>query len=417
MVSLDYLAAQGGQGTWGNYAYQQYSLSWLMQLASVTGIWGIGFMVYWFAAVFNWFIEKREQKQSGFRILFTYGLVLGIVLAFGFIRLKTSRINGAPIVKVAAITIENLPILEEIHYQETGENIKISPKSSQADPQLNKVSKSMIAFIENSDDPKFSPVFKKVDQLVAALFLQSEQAVASGARLISWSEGVFSIPKYAEQAYIDRGRAFAKKHQVWFYMPFVAFIPGKIEPGDKFLENKTLVINPAGEVVNTYFKNIPVSGVEPSVPGDGVVPVIGADFGKLSSVICYDADFPKLIRQTSEKDTELLIVPSGDWAAISPVHSHMAVVRSIENGVALLRPVSKGLSIATDAYGRVIAKDDYFEDDDHILLAEIPLKQVRTVYGEIGDSFVYMCMGILGLMFLLSFIGSRPLSTIFGTNK
>ena len=38
-------------GTWGATGYTQHGVLPLMQLASVTGVWGIGFLIGWFASV------------------------------------------------------------------------------------------------------------------------------------------------------------------------------------------------------------------------------------------------------------------------------------------------------------------------------------------------------------------------------
>src|SRR5262249_4360872 len=47
-------AALSPIGTFGNVAYTQYGDLPLLQLASVTGLWGIVFLMSWFASVVNW---------------------------------------------------------------------------------------------------------------------------------------------------------------------------------------------------------------------------------------------------------------------------------------------------------------------------------------------------------------------------
>ena len=53
-VVLDGVLAQGNQGTWGNIAYTQFHVKPLIQMLSITGIWGIGFLIYGFA---SWFAD------------------------------------------------------------------------------------------------------------------------------------------------------------------------------------------------------------------------------------------------------------------------------------------------------------------------------------------------------------------------
>ena len=407
MVIMDFIASKGGGGTWGNIAYLQFSNIYLMQLASVTGIWGISFLVYWFASTANYIYESSLENKPVKVPIALYGSVLLLVLSFGFFRLNSVNDSDIPKVKMAGITTENLSVLEKMVECHTGEIIKISPTAFQSDPELAKAMRSMQYFVEHPDDPKMKPVLLEIDAVVERLWRSSEQAVLQGAEMIVWTEGIVNTFKAEESKYIDAAKAFSQQHQVWLFFPMAAVIPGKITPGQPFIENKLLTFNPAGELVNTYFKNIPVGGVEPCFPGDGTIPVISTPHAEVSPVICYDADFPDLLQQVSGQSTEVLVVPSGDWAAISPIHSYMAVVRAIENGVSILRPVSKGLMVAADNFGQIIARDDYFEDDEHLMMADIPVRKVKTIYSVIGDAFVYGCGVGLLLMLIGGFLVKR----------
>jgi apolipoprotein N-acyltransferase len=50
-VTREYLDAMRGGGIWGSIANSQLGFSWFSQLAAVTGIFGISFMIYCFASV------------------------------------------------------------------------------------------------------------------------------------------------------------------------------------------------------------------------------------------------------------------------------------------------------------------------------------------------------------------------------
>ena len=97
-----------------------------------------------------------------------------------------------------------------------------------------------------------------------------------------------------------------------------------------------LVIDPTGAIVMEHVKfggNI----FEGTLLGDGNLQTVETPFGVLSGVICWDADFPTVIQQTGQKGVGLLVVPSGDWLEINPIHSQMAVFRAIENGMSMVR--------------------------------------------------------------------------------
>src|SRR5205823_182033 len=77
----------------------------------------------------------------------------------------------------------------------------------------------------------------------------------------------------------------------------------------------SVLIDPAGQVVWTYDKTHPTPGPESAftLPGAGVVPITETPFGRIASVICFDMDFPRLVRQVGQAHADLLIAPSLDW--------------------------------------------------------------------------------------------------------
>ena len=180
---------------------------------------------------------------------------------------------------------------------------------------------------------------------------------------------------------------------------------------ERFIENKVLTFDPEGKLLNTYFKNIPVFGVEPSFPGDGTIPVIETPYGGLSPIICYDADHPQLIQQVSDQGTDMLVVPTGDWKAISPYHTHMAAIRCIENGISMLKSTSNGLSAVIDDKGRILAGYDYFDDAEvKKIVYDFNISSSDTMY---ASSFpIYLTFLKLMALSILVFIAGKSLFRI-----
>ncbi len=106
---------------------------------------------------------------------------------------------------------------------------------------------------------------------------------------------------------------------------------------------------------------------------------------RLAGIICWDTNFPGIVRQAGQQQADILLSPSKEWPGINPMHAEMAVFRAIENGVAVIRQTDEGLSIVVDAYGRTLATGEGLADSGNYLLADVPTSSPTTLYPVIGD--------------------------------
>ena len=409
MVAWEYAQSFGNTGVWPSLANSQYGFTSLVQLASLMGLWGISFVVYWFAATVNWgLVQPAAQRTRG---LLVYGGVLAGVLLFGAIRTAPVLRTASPTVRVAGITVDNLTCIEAMYADWFGKAVHLLADASQSSPDLQEVQRAFGPFLENPHHAKFRTAHRVFTQLHDSLFALSGREARAGARIILWSEGNAFVLKENEAALVARSAAFARGHRAYLLMSLAVLLPGKVTADRKFLENKTVLVGPDGKVLNAYLKNIPVPGVEPSVPGDGTIPAIPTPYSTLSPAICYDADFPQLLRQTGRRGTDILLLPAGDWKAIAPFHSYMAVFRAVENGFSVVRQVNHGQSLAADPYGNLLASASFFAAADKTLVAYLPTRRVPTVYNRIGDAFAYVCVLTLTglLMYALLYQRKREL--------
>ncbi len=83
---------------------------------------------------------------------------------------------------------------------------------------------------------------------------------------------------------------------------------------------------------------------------------------------------------------------------MDPIHAYMAVVRAIENGVSVVRVADNGLSAVVDPYGRILAAMDHFTAGKRVIVAQVPIEGVRTLYPITGDLFGWLVVvGFAGL--------------------
>ncbi|SES94085.1 nitrilase-related carbon-nitrogen hydrolase [Stigmatella erecta] len=375
MTGVEFFSSLGNPfGTWGSLAYTQAGAPVLVQLVSVTGLWGLTFVLVWFASVANWAFEHRDAGRRVLPGVAVFVAVLGGILAFGALRLAGAGSVGER-VRVAGITVAG----EVAAGREVGLS-RLIQEGAWGDEDWR-------AFAEASG---------AVNEELLRL---SAREAERGAKLILWSEGNAVVLAGQLPALISRGSALARERSVWLGMAVASFEPS----AERMLRNELILVGPEGNVAWRYVKARPVPGweAEHSIPGSPEVPVLrGSGVGNVGGAICFDGDFPADFAAPTARGLELLLLPASDWRAIGWLHQRQAVFRAVEHGFSLLRQANQGQSVAVDGYGRVYGELDHFTAEERVLRAELPVGQVRTLYARIGDS-----VGTLSGLAALGWVG------------
>lgn len=366
-ASADFLvSALSPYGSWGAVGYSQYGNLPLLQVLSVTGLPGISFLIGWFASSANWIWETGCDWPRVRAGVVSFAGVLLLLLLGGGGRLVFFP-PAAETVRVASISrifVEPDPVMPIIVGFFKGQPV-----------DAEKARESLAAI---TDD----------------LLRRAEREARAGARLVLWGEGNAPVLKADEAALVERGQRLARDERVYLAMALATWNLSLKQP----LENKTVLVTSEGQVAFEFWKARPVPGPEAvmSARDDGKVKDVVTPFGRIAAVICFDLDFPRLLAQAGREGVDILLAPSNDWRAIDPWHTQMASFRAIEQGFSLVRHTSRGLSAAFDHQGRVLAVMDHYQAGDRAMVAQVPVRGVRTVYSRVGDLFAWLCL--LGLV-------------------
>jgi apolipoprotein N-acyltransferase len=367
-VVTEYLVATfTPYGSWGAAAYSQHENLTLLQILSITGLYGVSFLIAWFAAIYNWIWEHQFEWQKIRRGVAWTAMVAVAVCFYGGARLALTRPDD-PTVRVASLT---KPDIELIPSPEVAERIFSGTQTADDTDEVRRRGRAI------NDD----------------LLSRSEREAIAGARIVIWGESNGFALKDDEQELIQRGIELARDQQIYLGMGLATWNTESRSP----LENKIVLITPNGELAWESYKAIPVPGTEAALSArdEGRIRVTESPYGRLSSAICFDMDFPGLLKQAGRLRTDVMLVPSNDWQEIDPWHSEMARFRSIEQGFNLVRHTSGGLSIATDYQGRVLSRMDHYTTAERVMISEVPTRGVTTVYSRIGDLFSWICIAVL----------------------
>jgi len=171
----------------------------------------------------------------------------------------------------------------------------------------------------------------------------------------------------------------------------------------KPFNNISILVTPDGEISWEYLKYFlnPLEGWVIN-KGNGPIPYIDTEHGRLANVLCSDLDFSPYISQVGKKSVDILLVPAFDWEEITPYHAHMAAFASIQYGVNMVRANGKGIAAFYDTRGNILAQRNTFISGSLTTYADLPLTGTTTLYSLIGDLFVYIL-----LLFLLVMTGLR----------
>jgi apolipoprotein N-acyltransferase len=229
------------------------------------------------------------------------------------------------------------------------------------------------------------------------LFDRTEKAAASGAKLVVWNEASTVVLPDEEDALKDRLKHLSRDNQIALMASYIVFVSE--QPFN--YENKYGMYLQDGTEALTYHKHQPVPG-EPALKGNEPLETVSIDGMKVGGAICYDYDFPYLARSIGREGADIVGVPSSDWRGIDPIHTKMAALRAIEQGHSIVRSTRYGLSAAINPVGEMEAQMSSFDQNDRIMIAQLPESSIFTLYSVIGDILVYLCMVFTGIYLIRS---------------
>jgi apolipoprotein N-acyltransferase len=357
----------------GNGLYQ-YPL--LLQLADLTGVYGLSFLVVLVnAALFLVIFPPQVSKVWRWRPLLLVAVLVALWLGYGAYRLGAVQLLSAASPKIKVAVAQG--------------NIK----------QGEKWKKEMV----EATLARYAELTRKV----------------KGARLIIWPETAapfffLRTPDLAQQV-----RDIAKESGGFLLFGSPAWeLTGE---GERYF-NRAYLLNPQGEVVGYYDKAhlvpygeyVPLKRFFPFI--GKMVPMIG-DFaegpvggtvslpeGAIGPLVCYESIFPNLSRAQVANGAHLLVNITNDaWfgkTSAASQHLSMAVLRAVENHVCLARAANTGISAFIDAQGQILWESQLYVPDAHAV--ELAWMPGGSLYTRIGDVFAWACTVLAGLALIFA---------------
>jgi apolipoprotein N-acyltransferase len=337
-------------GTAWSLGYSQTDFLPLLQLVSLTGLWGVVFVLTLVPAAVALAWHRRSVAP-----LIPALSILVVTLGYGALRLRNVPEPASVRVGLAA-TDQGLP----------GAAITTDPAVAVA-------------------------VAKAYADRIAHLARQGAEIVVLPEKLVGASpEGAKAVIKIFSAA--------ARAAQV-------TVVAGLSRNGIQPRRNVALVFSPEGELIAEYDKRHLVPILEGAF-AHGITPGLFAGPGAQWGVaICKDLDFPSWLRAYAQRGVRFLAVPAWDFVRDGRLHSRMAVVRGVENGFTIARSAQEGVVTFSDAYGRIV--DERSSSTDPLLVQSISPGPGATVYTRYGDWFGWASLIMLVGLFAGVMVGSQ----------
>ena len=392
---------------WNLLGTSQYRLTPLIQIASVTGVYGVSFLVVWvslamFSAVRAIF-SKPDSRFAWQPEAFLPLLVVAILFAVGCFQMRTPPSANAsqPPLRITLIQ----PSV---------------PQNLIWDPGANS---------------------NRFVQLLAL----TEHVLTNRTDLLIWPEA--ALPEFDEASYAAITN-LVRQHHVWmmFNADDTVWHADAKSPADYDDFNAAFLIAPDGKVAGVYHKRklvifgeyIPLvrwlpfvkwftpiqggyeAGKEPvqfqmdwwpsaKAPGEPQIELsngstMSRQMVNAAPLICFEDMFPQTARGSVRDDIDFLVNLTNDgWFGEGAEQWQQAaagVFRAVENGVPLVRCCNNGVTCWIDAHGQL---RQIFKDQTGgiygvgAMTFELPLpgeKSAPTFYHRHGDWFGWSCAGV-----------------------
>jgi len=373
-VTLEYLRSYALTGfPWASIGYSQYRFLHMIQVADITGIYGVSFLVLAVnGAIADIIMMKQKLREMPLYPLVypAVGMaVLGIMLiasvGYGFWRLGQNREGSSFPVSIVQGNIEQDKKWEPAFQKEVLDTyFSLSKKASEEySPQLIIWPETAVPFLYDYDAANTEMLTEMQKNLGAHLLFGSVMLREKTNEKALLTNSVMMLDQQGKPVY-----KYDKIHLV----PFGEYVPLK---GLLFFIDKM------------------VTGIGDYVPGDSYVRA-GAEFGSFGTVICYEIIFPGLVRKFFTGGGDFLVTITNDaWfgkTAGPYQHFTMAVFRAIENRKPVIRAANTGISGFIDSSGRIAAATPLFSRQ--VLSGQIRTDTTLSFYTKYGDLFSYLCI-------------------------
>lgn len=346
---------------WNLIGYAAANSFALLQLATIGGVWLLGWLVVAFNSLLFYGVAKlRTHRSLEFDLACAAAIALALVAYFG-----PRYVSQDSPYYIARLVQPNFPLADTYAsdwMQQNAANLdELTALSTQ--PDSHNIPATWVIWPEvpapfSMQDPRFLNRARQIAQKTGFGFLVGE---------VDWKLD----PAKKWRAYNSAAELDPSGRETFLYdkihlVPFAEHVP-----------------------FSSWFRWVQHITVEVGNFEPGTQYKVGAlpDGHRFGVFICYEAIFPNEVRQFAKNGAEVLVTISDDgWfgrSAAPSQHLAMARVRAVENRRWLLRSTNNGYTVDVDPYGRLAG--ELPTDVRAALSARYAYRDDVTLYTQFGD--------------------------------
>lgn len=367
---------------WANLTMSQWRFLPIIQIADITGIYGIIFLIVAVNVLITEIIETffKDKRFFPIREAIVIFILFIFTLGYGFYRLYSIPLSlaGAPSLSLGIIQ-GNIPQDEKTLKERAMKNLD---------------------------------TYREGTRKIAE----------SSVEMIIWPESSFPWIIKDDDTYLDPQVLGLPKEGLG-EMPYTLF-GALTKTADGLYQNSAITVNAEGYIKSRYHKThlVPFGEYVPYrkmfffarklvetlgefLPGDSSMPM-NARPARPGVLICYEDIFPEISRQSALKGADVLVNLTNDawFDKSSALYQHLAlsIFRAVENRRFLARATNTGVSAIVMPTGKIMIESGIYEPA--LIVSPVALWAKLTPYTLYGDWFawglaVYVLLGFIVVLY------------------
>ena len=359
---------------WGNIGYSQWTYLPGIQIASLTGVYGISFVIVFFNAGIATLIRRKDEWQKELVTTIVPCLIAMICLIYGYGAIATSKNTSQKSIKVALVP-GNIPQIEKWKSESFPKiftkYLNLTRKVAVENPDVIVWPETTVrGQVLSGEWTRFHSHFKQMLREIGGI------PMLIGATDPDTFGDIYNrvISVSSEGQIVDK---YAKMHLVPFgeYVPLADFLPNFIQ-FQPFEHGKTVNL-------------LPITNVEAMQTNKEIIEV--------GTSICFESAFPSHFRQFVKNGADAMGILTNDaWftgTAFPELHLAMAPLRAVENRIAVFRCANGGYTCVVDSFGRITTPFVPPKTAEEFLIADVALSEgEHTFYTRYGDWLPILCL-------------------------